>query len=234
MSPALLNSLAIAWTRDSAPYPTCAVGGVPQPLKMARRAGSSPKLGGYCGQGRTYGSRGLHPPDPCGQAPPDTWRPDRRRSSEAVQGGVPNQVVDKGAYTGRSGCAHPTDAPGAAWTSPRTAGRRVRNPKLRTMAQLPLAWAAPRRRLHQAAARTRAKGVALSDPKSAGRRHHGRPGGPGAAPKPVATSMTISGPCGPQGAADALSAVMWWRERSRPAASTPLRACGPARPSGCG
>jgi YD repeat-containing protein len=33
---------------------------------------AGPKLGGSCGQGRIYGSRGLRPPDPRGQAPPDT------------------------------------------------------------------------------------------------------------------------------------------------------------------
>ena len=33
---------------------------------------SSCKLGRYCGQWRSYGSRGHCQPDPCGQAPPDT------------------------------------------------------------------------------------------------------------------------------------------------------------------
>jgi len=69
---------------------------------------SSPKLGSSCGQGRMYGSRGLHPPDPCGQAPPDTL-------TGSLSGGVPTRpktnFVDKGAFTGRVGCAHPTDAP---------------------------------------------------------------------------------------------------------------------------
>ena len=49
-------------------------------------------------------------------------RPGRRVRAPSLAG-----IVDKGAYTGRSGCAHPTDAPGAAWTSSRAAG--VAGPK---------------------------------------------------------------------------------------------------------
>ncbi len=57
------------------------------------------------------------------------------------------------------------------------------------MAQLPLAWAAPRRRLRQAPARTRAKaGAALAIQE----RRQAPNGRPGAALRPLATSMTIS------------------------------------------
>ena len=81
-SSASLISLAIARARDSAadlaPVMACS------PALENRLGGRdrAPSLADIADNGAYTG--GLHPPDPCGQAPPHTWRPDRRRSSGAV------------------------------------------------------------------------------------------------------------------------------------------------------
>ena len=78
----------------------------PIPLKSARRVAPSPKLGGYCGQGRIYGSRGLHPPDLAVRLRPT---PDGRLIRRGPRR-LKTDIEDKGAFTGRMGYAHPTDA----------------------------------------------------------------------------------------------------------------------------
>ena len=178
------HSLAVARGRDSSLYPA-KLGVFPNPRPspgqaLGDRPGGrvrAPSLAGIADNGAYTDRVGYAHPTLAVRLRPT---PDRRLIRRGPRRPKTN-FEDKGAYTGRSGCAHPTDAPGAAWTSPRAAGRRVRNPQLRTMAQLPLAWATPTRRLRQAPARTRAKGVALSDPKSAGRRQTAAPAAQGAA-----------------------------------------------------
>eukprot|EP01037_Dinobryon_pediforme_P020035 gene20034-20565_t len=119
--------------------------------------------------------------------------------------------VDNGALTGRVGYTHPTPAVRLRPTPCRPdhpAVMEASPTELWTMAHIPVGWAAPIQPMRQAPARTRAKGVALSDPKSAGRRQTAAPAAQGAA-------LRLR-----HGAADALSAVTWW-ERGLPGAERP-------------
>jgi len=113
LSPALLNSLAIARGRDSPADLTPVMGCSPAVEDRPGGRVRAPSLAAVVDNGAYTDRVGYtHPTLRSGSA-----RHLAARSAAIVRGGpggVRGQVVDNGAFTGRVGYAHPTAAPGSA------------------------------------------------------------------------------------------------------------------------
>jgi hypothetical protein len=149
------------------------------------------------------------------------------------------EVVDKGAYTDRVGYTHPTPALRLRPTPDRLpTWRGPRRPKTNFVdkgAVTPrLGCAPPTTAPGPRPDPSQGRG-GLSDPRApAGAKRPPRRPRRGATAA-VGAWTCVGGRLSRSGSLEA-SAATAWKKRSRPAASTSLRACGPARPAGsaCG